>query len=88
MRNIHKLALKTVAQQTLMFCLRYDFRIHVWKMFSDTEKIGLSEKGLAMDTFMRKKLDEYLQIYQNVMDKLERFDKRIEELSGRATYVE
>ena len=45
-------------------------------------------RSLEMDVLMREILDEYLQTYQNMADKIERFDKRIEELAGGSAYAE
>lgn len=45
-------------------------------------------RSLEMDVLMREILDEYLQTYQNMADKIERFDKRIEELAGGSAFAE
>jgi len=87
MRDSHKLALKKVKQQILAFCLRYDFRFTIGKSYW-TQKHLAWLRSLSMDALMREVLDEYLQTYQNLMDKLERFDKRIAELAGGKTYAE
>ena len=87
MRDAHKLALKKVKQQILAFCLRYDFRFTNGKSYW-TQKHLTWLRSLTMDALMREVLDEYLQTYQNLVDKLERFDKRIEELAGGKTYAE
>ncbi len=87
MRDAHKLALKKVKQQILAFCLRYDFRFTSGKSYW-TQKHLAWLRSLEMDVLMREILDEYLQTYQNMADKIERFDKRIEELAGGTVYAE
>ncbi len=87
MRDAHKLALKKVKQQIMAFCLRYDFRFTSGKGYW-TQKHLAWLRSLEMDVLMREILDEYLQTYQNMADKIERFDKRIEELAGGIAYAE
>ena len=86
-RDAHKLALKKVKQQILAFCLRYDFRFTTGKSYWTVKHLTWL-KSLEMDVLMREILDEYLQTYQQLTDKLERFDKRIEELAGKPAYAE
>lgn len=87
MRDDHKLALKKVKQQILAFCLRHNYR------FEDTSNNwtkahlkwlrSLQPEGLYQET-----LKEYLLSYDQLVDKLERLDKRIEELASREAYKE
>jgi hypothetical protein len=84
--DAYKLALKKVKQQILAFCLRYDFRFTSGKSYW-TQKHLAWLRSLEMDVLMREILDEYLQTYQNMADKIERFDKRIEELAGGTTVL-
>ena len=72
MRDDHKLALKKVKQQILSFCLRHNYRFD-----------GTKPEGLYAEI-----LQEYLLTYDNLTNKLERFDKRIEELASNETYQE
>ncbi len=53
-----------------------------------TQKYLAWLRSLEMDVLMREILDEYLQTHQNMADKIERFDKRIEELAGGTAYAE
>ena len=87
MRDAHKIALKKVKQQILAFCLRYDFQFTTGKSYW-TEKHLAWLRNLKMDALMREVLDEYLLSYQQLTDKLERFDKRMEELAGSPAYTE
>jgi transposase len=43
---------------------------------------------LELDDLLRKTLDEYLASYKEHSSKIERFDKRIEELAGDDDYKE
>jgi transposase len=87
MRDDHKLALKKVKQQILSFCLRHNYRFdgttHHWTQAHLNWLRSLKPEGLYAET-----LQEYLLTYDNLTDKLERFDKRIEELASNETYQE
>jgi len=61
MRDAHKRALKTVKQQIMAFCLRYDFRYTGKSNWTMKHLAWL--KSLEMDVLMREVLDEYLQTY-------------------------
>ena len=87
MRDAHKRALKTVKQQIMSFCLRYDFRYTGGKSNWTLKHLAWL-KSLKMDALMREVLDEFLQTYQQLVDKVERFDKRIEELAGGTSYAD
>ena len=86
MRTDHKLALKKVKQQILAFCLRHNYR------YSDTKHWTAAHlkwlKALKPEALYKEILDEYLLTYTNLVDKLERLDKRIEELADRDEYRE
>ena len=87
MRDDHKLALKKVKQQILSFCLRHNYRFdgtaNHWTQAHLRWLKSLKPKGLYAEI-----LQEYLLTYDNLTDKLERFDKRIEELASNETYQE
>ena len=87
MRDDHKLALKKVKQQILSFCLRHNYR------FDDTTNHWTQAhlkwlRSLKPEGLYAEILQEYLLTYDNLTDKLERFDKRIEELASDETYQE
>ncbi len=85
MRDDHKLALKKVKQQILSFCLRHNYRFdgtsHNWTQAHINWLRNLKPEGLYAEI-----LAEYLLTYDNLTDKVERLDKRIDELASGETY--
>ena len=85
MRDDHKLALKKIKQQINAFCLRhgYIYGGHKWsiKHLEWLKKLDLSELN-------RETLNEYMTSYEEQTAKIERFDKRIEELAADSDYHE
>lgn len=83
MRDDHKLALKKVKQQINAFCLRHGYHY-------DKTKWTISHlkwlKQLEMSALYRETLDEYMASYDEQTAKIERFDKRIEELASQERY--
>ena len=71
MRDDHKLALKKIKQQINAFCLRQHLQ---WL------------RKLEVKDLFRETLDEYLASYDEQTAKIERFDKRIEELASDPDY--
>ena len=76
-----------VKQQILSFCLRHNYRFdstaNHWTQAHLKWLKALKPEGLYIEI-----LWEYLLTYDNLIDKLERFDKRIKELSSSETYQE
>lgn len=85
MRADHKLALKKIKQQILAFCLRHNYRYEGGRNHWTATHIKWL-KALRADGLYKEILDEYLLTYDNLTDKLERLDQRIEELASRAEY--
>jgi len=87
MRDDHKLALKKVKQQILSFCLRHNYRFdsttNHWTQAHLKWLRALNSKGLYAEI-----LQEYLLTYDNLTNKLERLNKRIEELATNESYHE
>lgn len=87
MRNDHKVALKKVKQQISAFCLRhgyrYDATVNHWTQAHIKWLRSLKPEGLYHDI-----LTEYLSTYDQLTDKIERIDKRIEELAAEQEYKE
>ena len=87
MRDDHKLALKKVKQQILAFCLRHNYRFEGtgsnWTQAHLRWLRALQPEGLYQET-----LKEYLLTYDQLVDKLERLDNRIEELASGEAYKE
>ncbi len=86
MRDDHKLALKKVKQQILAFCLRHNYRYEGKSHWTAAHIKWL--KSLTPEALYKEILDEYLLTYATLSDKLERMDKRIEELAGQEEYAE
>ncbi len=86
MRADHKLALKKIKQQILAFCLRHNYRYpggtKYWTQAHLKWLRDLKPGGLYQEI-----LEEYLLTYSNLVDKLERLDKRIEELAADEEYA-
>lgn len=85
MRDDHKLALKTVKQQINAFCLRHGCQYEgtKWTIAHLKWLRKLDVKGLNKET-----LDEYMATYEENEAKIERYDKRIEEISEQENYWE
>lgn len=87
MRDDHKQALKKVKQQILSFCLRHNYRFnetsHHWTQAHLKWLRSLKPEGVYEET-----LKEYLLTFDNFTDKIERMDKRIEELASGEAYKE
>lgn len=86
MRDDHKLALKKVKQQILAFCLRHNYRYDGNSHWTVAHINWL--KSLTPEALYKEILDEYLLTYTTLSDKLERLDKRIEDLAAKAEYKE
>lgn len=84
MRTDHKLALKKVKQQINAFCLRHGYHYEgtKWTLAHLKWIKQLEVKGLYRET-----LDEYMATYEEQMAKIERFDKRIEEIAAQERKV-
>ena len=83
MRDDHKLALKKVKQQINTFCLRHGHRYEKTKWTIAHLKWL---KQLELSALYRETLDEYMASYDEQTAKIERFDKRIEELASQERY--
>ena len=83
MRDDMKLALKKVKQQINAFCLRHGYHY-------DKTKWTIAHlkwlKQLDLSALYRETLDEYMAAYDEQTAKIERFDKRIEELASQERY--
>ena len=87
MRDDHKLALKKIKQQILSFCLRHGYSYTGGSQnWTKTHLKWLRE--LKPGGMYQEILEEYLLTYNNLVDKLERMDKRIEEMAAEEEYAE
>lgn len=86
MRDDYKLALKKVKQQILAFCLRHNYRYEGKSHWTAAHINWL--KSLTPEALYKEILDEYMLPYITLSDKIERMDKRIEELASQDEYKE
>ena len=73
-------------QQILAFCLRHNYRYDGKSHWTAAHLKWL--KALTPEALYKEILDEYLLTYQTLSDKIERLDKRIEELATQDEYRE
>ena len=85
MRDDHKQALKKIKQQILSFCLRQGYTYTATKNYW-TDKHLRWLQTLEADGLHKEILEEYLLSYYTLTDKVERIDKRIEELAADDAY--
>lgn len=86
MRADHKIALKKIKQQILAFCLRHNYRYDGccnWTAAHIEWLRSLKPTGLYCEI-----LNEYMLTFTNLNDKIERLDRRIEELASKEDYKE
>lgn len=86
MRDDHWKALKKVKQQINAFCLRHGHHYPGKSKWIIAHVKWL--KGLELDTLDREILNEYYQTYEYHVDRIEQFDRRIEDLSSEEAYAE
>lgn len=84
MRTDHKLTLKKIKQQILVFCLRHNLR-YGGKSHWTAAHVGWL-KSLKPEDPYEEILKEYLLTFENLTDKIERLDKRIDELAAKEEY--
>ena len=85
MRDDHKIALKKIKQQTLALCLRFGHS------YSGTNWTGMHLKwlrALKLPELIRETLNESLATYEDLTNKIARYDKRIQEIASQNEYQE
>ena len=87
MRSDHKAALKKVKQQISAFCLRHNYRYETTRSHWTQAHLNWL-RSLKPEGLYEEILSEYLSTYDQLTDKLERLDKRIEELASDTDYQE
>lgn len=85
MRDDQKLMLKKIKQQILAFVLRQGKRFEGGKTYWTIAHMKWL-KSLDLTGLDKETLSEYLITYEYLTDKIERFDKRIEELASDEKY--
>lgn len=84
MRNDHKLALKKIKQQINAFCIRHGFCYDGTKW--TLKHLKWLKKLEITHELYRETLDEYMASYEEQEAKIERYDKRIEEIAEQTKY--
>ena len=87
MRDDQKKALKIIKQQILALVLRHGHRFGAGRSHWTISHVTWL-KSLDLGGVIQESLEEYLVTYMYLTDKIERFDKRIEELAGNERYQE
>lgn len=85
MRDDHAIALKKVKQQILSFCLRHNYRYDQGKSTWTQTHINWL-RGLKPEGMYGEILEEYLITYDVLVNKIERIDRRIEEIAFSKEY--
>ena len=85
MRDDHKIALKQKKQQMNTLCIRYGY---IYEGNNWTQAHLQWMRKLELPTLIRETLNEYLATYDELTAKVERFDKRIQELANQPQYQE
>ncbi|MCD7715703.1 MAG: IS110 family transposase [Lachnospiraceae bacterium] len=85
MRDDHKQELKKLKQQINAMCLRHG---HHYDGTKWTIKHVTWLRKLELSPLYRETLDEYMASYDEQTAKIERFDKRIEEIASESRYQE
>ena len=87
MRDDHKLALKKIKQQILSFCLRHGYSYTGGSQnWTKTHLKWL--RALELPELIREALNEYLATYDELTAKIDRYDKRIQEIAAQSEYQE
>jgi len=88
MRNDAKDTLKRIKQQTLAFCTRHGKRFTEGRTYWTRKHLDWLKKLEFGNALLNETLREYLTLYHQAVDKVELFDKRIEEFAGTKKYDE
>lgn len=87
MRDDQKKALKIIKQQILALVLRHGYRFEGGRSYWTLSHMKWL-KSLELGGILQESLSEYLITYEYLADKIERLDKRIEELASTERYQE
>ena len=85
MRDDHLLMLKQTKQRMNALCIRHGY-IYEGTKWTVPHMKWLQQ--LQLDPIVREGMDEYITTYGELMAKIERYDKRIQELANQAEYRE
>jgi transposase len=85
MRGSHKKALKSIKQQIMAMVLRQGCRYKEGSNYWTIRHIAWLN-SIDLGGLLQESLDEYLATYEQLTDKIERLDRRIEEISQKERY--
>jgi transposase len=88
MRNAAKDTLKKIKQQTLSFCTRHGKHFTEGRNYWTLKHLAWLKKQTFTDKILQETFEEYLILYFQAVDKVNRFDRRIEELAQQERYEE
>ncbi len=87
MRDDIRTMLKQTKQQIIALCTRYGF-LYDGKSYWTQKHLDWLDKLQFPHAYVKETFDEYLLTYKQLLEKLERYDKRIAELSHTERYQE
>ena len=87
MRDAHRMNLKRIKQQIVSLCQRFGKQYPGHSNWTQTHLAWLREQRFG-DPVLQETFEEYMIQYHQAEEKLERFDKRIKELSGKEEYAD
>jgi transposase len=88
MRDDAKDTLKRYKQRLLSFCIRHGKHFTEGRSYWTQKHLAWLEKQGFGDPVLQETFQEYLILYRQASDKVDLFDKRIEELAQREEYSE
>ena len=87
MRDDVKQNLKSIKQQIIALCTRNGFN-YGGNSYWTNRHISFLSKIVFEDELLKETLDEYMTEYNHLTDRIDVFDRRIEELANKEIYVE
>lgn len=87
MRDDVKQNLKSIKQQIIALCTRNGFN-YTDSTYWTNKHINFLSKIVFEDELLKETLDEYMSEYNHLTDRINAFDRRIEELASKEIYVE
>jgi transposase len=88
MRNDVKITLKKIKQQLLSFCTRHGKHFTEGRNYWTQKHLGWMEKVDFGHAVLQETFQEYLILYRQACEKIDLYDKRIEELAQREEYAD
>jgi len=88
MRDDEKGALKRIKMQILSFCIRHGKSFTEGKNYWTQKHLAWLKRQDFGNPILQEAFQEYLILYYQASDKVELFDKRIEEMAKMGSYVE